>query len=173
MPLNPDETHVMPPVQGEKPPPQVGIFLVFESFALPAEDPSLRNGIDHIFRVRINRYVAAVVFERFEPGDDRHQLHPVVGRMRIAAAEFLAVRAAHQYDAVTARAGIPQRRTVGIHSNCRHCPFSSLYECYRAAGTKKEGIPPSLPFYSGIAHLVSPAPVLRLLTGPGVCPETP
>ena len=57
--------------------------------------------------------------QRFERGDRRHQLHAVVGGVRLAAFELLLVIAEGQDRAPAARAGIARAGAVGVDDDVR------------------------------------------------------
>ena len=56
-------------------------------------------------------------FERIQCLDRGRQLHAVVRGLGIAAVHRLAMLPGDQYDAPTARAGIPPARPVGVNLN--------------------------------------------------------
>jgi hypothetical protein len=60
---------------------------------------------------------AARFLERLKRGNRGHQLHPVVGRVRLAAFELLLAVAESQDRAPAARAGIPGTGAVGVNDD--------------------------------------------------------
>ena len=96
MPFYPIEVHLVRLFRFQKTLPQVGILDRLILPTLPALfDPSLNpvliECIDHILGIRIKLYLARSV-ERFQPPDDSHQLHPVIGCPHIAAGKLFNVK---------------------------------------------------------------------------------
>ena len=100
--------------------PEIGVLLAGEPFLLPAEYPAFLHGIDHVFRIGVDRHVAAFEFQHFEGYADGQQLHAVVGRQAVTLRHLLAEPSRYQDRSVTTRTGIAQGRAVGIDGDFRH-----------------------------------------------------
>lgn len=59
MSFYPDEFHVMLAIKGEELSPEIRILFLFEPGLFPTENPTFFNGIDHVFRVGVDGYVAS------------------------------------------------------------------------------------------------------------------
>ena len=97
--------------------PQILIFHRFSrggapAIALPAMHPA-GDAVTDIGRIGINSHAAAA-FQRFERHDRRCQLHPVIGRRRLATRKGLLRIAGAQQNAPAARARISAAGAVGI-----------------------------------------------------------
>src|SRR5262245_33125074 len=86
---------------------------------LPGDDP-LADALLDVFGVGVE-IDAGGMLQGFERGDGGHQLHAVVGRQRLAAADLLAVLAGGQDRAPSAGPGISRAGAVGIDDHRR--PF--------------------------------------------------
>ena len=102
--------------------PQVDIFhwlLVggAPSVALPAVQPS-RDSVAQVLAIGVNIDEARPL-ERRERRDCGHELHAVVGGVRLAALELLHVLASRENGAPAARAGIAGAGAVGVDDDVR------------------------------------------------------
>ena len=100
--------------------------------ALPARDPGMMPSAQ-ILAVGVE-IDAARPLERFERGDRGHQLHAVVGGLRLAAFEFLLAIAEGQDRAPAARARIARAGAVGVDDDVRlaHADHGSMPVVARA-----------------------------------------
>ena len=121
VPLDPDEADPVAAVDAQETLPEVGVLLPGKPLLFPAEDPSLRDGIDDVFRVGVEGDVRSLELERFEGHADGREFHAVVGRQAVALCELLAVGAGEQDGSVAARSGVSEGRAVGVDRDLWHC----------------------------------------------------
>ena len=81
MPLHPGKGQPVRLCCFQQPLPQIHVFDgaggSLPALFQPAVDPMLIKGVRHIFGIRNDLYLTGTV-QRLQPGDHRHQLHPVV-----------------------------------------------------------------------------------------------
>ena len=81
MPLHPGKGQPVRLCCFQQPLPQIHVFDgaggSLPALFQPAVDPALIKGVRHIFGIRNDLYLTGTV-QRLQPGDHRHQLHPVV-----------------------------------------------------------------------------------------------
>jgi hypothetical protein len=86
--------------------------------AFPSNHP-LRNSLPDVLGVRRDFYFARLL-EREESLDRRHQLHSIVGGVRIVPEEFLLHRAESQDAGPPSRTGISEARSIGNQRSLLH-----------------------------------------------------
>lgn len=104
--------------------PKVGVerrlFVAFDpAAALPALGPALGQTIHDVFGIAAQRHLARLLEQR-KGADDRHQLHAVVGGLRLAAADGALQRLVAQNRAPAAGAGVAAARAVGKNGDLLH-----------------------------------------------------
>jgi len=97
--------------------PQLAVLYRIAASRLPVlADPArhpLGQTLPHILRIGIEHDVARLG-QRLQPGNGRHQLHPVVGGVRLATAQFALVPLVAQQRRPATGAGIAEAGTVGV-----------------------------------------------------------
>ena len=102
--------------------PQIGVsplcsrcrvILLPPTGSPPPLCPPSSHGVGHVSRVGKDGDRAALL-ERAETRDDAEELHPVVGRFAETAGNFLSAAAVQKNDAVAARSGITNARSVRV-----------------------------------------------------------
>jgi hypothetical protein len=97
--------------------PQLAVLHRITAGGLPVlADPAghpLGQALPHVLRIGIEHDVARLG-QRLQPGNGRHQLHPVVGGVRFAATQFALVALVAQQRSPAAGAGIAEAGSVGV-----------------------------------------------------------
>ena len=95
-----------------------------QAIALPIADPG-HDAVAQILTVGV-QIDPAWFLERFKRRNRGHQLHAVVGRIRLAAFKLLLVVAKSQDSAPAAGSGISGTGTVGVNDDMRQWPRQAL-----------------------------------------------
>lgn len=124
MTFGPDPVRFVDPNQLVKFHPKIGVanrvILLPPVAPFPSDHP-LRNSLPNVLGVGRDFYFARLL-EREEALDHRHQLHSIVGCVRIVAEELLLHRAEAQDAGPPSRTGIAQARSIGNQRNLLHRP---------------------------------------------------